>query len=696
MQINQTSFLLMFITVFAMLAWLPEFSLAASKQQTLISNQKEPLSQPDSSLLSRNAQALDDFHAGRLDKAQKMFEDLSKEAQKSGNKFLWASSLTNLGNVKSEMEQFDAARHDYLESANIASTLGFHAIAAKATINAARNEIVLGNKKYARDLLRLARNQLKALAESPEKAELDISLGYLLHLNDFKDGSPPTDLELTWQVLGEGTKIAETLRLDDLLSYGYGYMGSLYLDKNRLPEALELTSRAEFIAQSINKPEILFRWQWQNARILSKQGAKAQAISAYQRAIATLQPIHGELAVSTLTSDTQGNIHNLYLELADLLLQEKNIPDSGLAAVRDLIEQGKVIELEDYYRDDCVSIWLNKSLRIDRLAARTAALYPIMLPDRLELLLSLPDGLHRYTVYKDRKQVVRDVEQFRATLENRGTPEFLPYAQSLYNLLISPVNTDLLKYHIETLVFIPDTTFRIIPIAALHDGKDFLVKHYAVATSPGLNLTDPHPIERNNSQALLLGLSKGVQGFQALPNVQDEIHAIAELFPATVLENQNFTMNTMREHLVKNSYRIVHIASHGQFNRKVANSFILTSDGKISLEQLGNMMSVSRYKDEPVELLTLSACQTAAGDDLAALGLAGVAVKAGARSALASLWFINDPASAMLVSEFYRQLKKPEMSKAKALQKAQLALLNDERYEHPGFWSPFLMIGNWL
>lgn len=97
-----------------------------------------------------------------------------------------------------------------------------------------------------------------------------------------------------------------------------------------------------------------------------------------------------------------------------------------------------------------------------------------------------------------------------------------------------------------------------------------------------------------------------------------------------------------------------------------------------------------------MELLTLSACQTAAGDDRAALGLAGVAVKAGARSALATLWFINDQATALLITEFYHQLRDPDLSKAKALQRAQLILLNDRRYQHPGYWSPFLLIGNWL
>jgi CHAT domain-containing protein len=528
------------------------------------------------------------------------------------------------------------------------------------------------------------------------KLWLILGLGHLLSQNVFVKKPLKSASELAYQSLTEGIRIAETLGLDDLRAYGYGYLGVLYLDKNRLAEALELTGRAEFVAQSISRPDILYRWQWQTGRILAKQGAKIEAISAYRRAVATLRPIRGELRASTLTPNLSSSTDDLYVELADLLLQEEKLPDAELLAVRDIIEQGKAAELEDYYRDDCVAAWLNKASGIDRLAARTAALYPIMLPDRLELLLSLPEGMQRYTIYRDRSEVRREVKQLRAALENRGTPEFLPYAQALYDLLIRPVAAALIKSRIETLVFVPDASFRIIPLAALHDGKDFLIKRYAVATSPGLTLTDPHPIQRESARALVAGLSEGSQGFQPLPNVRDEIRNIAGQFSSTVLENHSFQVNNMRRHLMENPYRIVHIASHGQFNRTVANTFVLASDGKISLDALGKMMGVSRYRNEPVELLTLSACQTAAGDDRAALGLAGVAVKAGARSALASLWFINDIASADLVSEFYRQLKNPEMSKAKALQQAQWALLKDERYEHPGYWAPFLMIGNWL
>ena len=114
------------------------------------------------------------------------------------------------------------------------------------------------------------------------------------------------------------------------------------------------------------------------------------------------------------------------------------------------------------------------------------------------------------------------------------------------------------------------------------------------------------------------------------------------------------------------------------------------------MERLDHCIGLFRYRDEPLELLTLSACETAAGDDRAALGLAGIAVKAGARSALATLWYINDQASSELVAEFYRQLKKPGMSRGKALQLAQLKLLNDPRYKHPCYWAPFLLINNWL
>ena len=143
---------------------------------------------------------------------------------------------------------------------------------------------------------------------------------------------------------------------------------------------------------------------------------------------------------------------------------------------------------------------------------------------------------------------------------------------------------------------------------------------------------------------------------------------------------------------------MVHIASHGEFAGDPKKSFLLTYDGRLDMDGLEQLIKLSRFRDEPVELLTLSACQTAAGDDRAALGLAGVAIKAGARSALATLWFINDQASSLLVRRVLPPARASSRrpSKAKALQAAQLAIMADLRYRHPAYWSPFLIIGNWL
>jgi CHAT domain-containing protein len=681
----------------------PLFSLAASAAETnqhqladvkkVISPRLVQYSRHKSVDIKPKVKMQNIFKSCQTDQDGALIEAVGNQPRQTVNIRLLASTLLDQGNTKSSSDEYESAKHYYLESAKIAEDAGLYTLAIKAYSNAARVDLLQDNRSSAGILLRSAHQHIPALSESREKVELQLGLGRLF----LDKGLEILDSEMVFQLLDEARQISEKLRFEDLESYALGYLGALYLSDKRNSDASELTNRAEFLAQSLNRPDILFRWQWQNGRILAKQGLKGQAITAYQHAISTLQPLRGAQRALLAAAGSSANFDDLYIEYADLLLQNDKLPENRLLSVRDLIEQGKVAELEDYYHDDCVAAWLSKATRIDRLAEHTAALYPIMFPNRLELLLSLPQGLRRYTVpEQDRAAVRKRVEQLRGTLENRATPEYLPHAQALYNLLIKPIQVDLIKHHIDTLVFIPYATFRTIPLAALHDGQDFLIKRYAVSTSPGLTLTDPHPLQSENSRVLLAGLSESSQGFQALPNVRAELRQVAEQFPATILENQTFRTAKLKQHLQENPYRIVHIASHGQFSRNITNTFVLTTDGKISLDTLGKMMGVSRYRNEPIELLTLSACQTAAGDDRAALGLAGVAVKAGARSALASLWFINDPASAELISEFYRQLRIAGTSKAKALQAAQKLLLNDERYEHPSYWAPFLMIGNWL
>jgi CHAT domain-containing protein len=245
-------------------------------------------------------------------------------------------------------------------------------------------------------------------------------------------------------------------------------------------------------------------------------------------------------------------------------------------------------------------------------------------------------------------------------------------------------------------VFIPDGPLRTIPMAALHDGKRFLLEKYATAITPGIDLTDPRPLQRERVKVLAVGVTESVQGYPALPSVSAELDALRSLFPGTTLVDREFVASNLEKKLRDEQFTILHIASHGEFGGTPAQTFVVTFDDKLTMDRLGRFIGLFKYRDDPLELLTLSACETAAGDDRAALGLAGAAVRAGARSAVATFWQVHDVVAADLVTEFYQELQDPTVSRAEALRRAQLKILSNPRYAHPGYWSAFLMINSWL
>jgi CHAT domain-containing protein len=333
---------------------------------------------------------------------------------------------------------------------------------------------------------------------------------------------------------------------------------------------------------------------------------------------------------------------------------------------------------------------------LDQFTQTAVIIYPILLADRTELLVSFRQGLKQYTVPVSGEHLERVVRHFRRALQENKKRRYLRHAQRLYNWLIRPLEAELASAPVKTLVFVPDGALRLIPMAALHDGNDFLIRKYALATTPGLALTDPKPLRREKARPLALGLSESVQGFSALPYVTDELATLKSLYGAKLMLDQDFLVTNVEQALRSGDYGILHIASHGQFASDASESFILTFDSKLTMDLLETYIGRLRYREDPLELLTLSACETALGDDRAALGLAGIAIKAGARSAVATLWQVADKAASNLVSTFYRELQKSEVSRAQALQRAQIALLDRPDYQSPFFWSPFLLINNWL
>ncbi len=229
-------------------------------------------------------------------------------------------------------------------------------------------------------------------------------------------------------------------------------------------------------------------------------------------------------------------------------------------------------------------------------------------------------------------------------------------------------------------------------------GNDVVIQLAKSATFANLRKLNLYRTDINvkGIKVLAMGLSVARHGYQALPNVKTELRTLNELHGGTLLLDKDFVNPAVEENLKGKQVSFVHIATHGKVEADASKSFILTYDGKIDMDRLSELIGLLRFRESPIELLTLSACETAAGDYRAALGLAGVAVKAGARSALATLWFIDDKASSVLVSEFYRELQNPDLTKAVALQRAQLKILNNPKQAHPSFWASFLLINNWL
>jgi len=646
--------------------------------------------------LARNSLGAARTAARQFDPARLDLHEALALAQNLHDTALAASVLNNLGNLFSEQGQTGDALDAFQQSAALAQQVTNNLLAAKALGNAAATAWRAGQTA---DASRWNNNALQLLLDLPASHDL----AFLLVR------AAQTD----WQLNGHAAEnacrqallVAEKIGDLRAKTYALGVLGRVYESQRDYDKALAFTRQAAFVAQQIQAPDALYRWEWQTGRLHKDLGDRAAAIAAYRRAEQSLQPIRPDLGIGSCNAcapfrETSGP---MYLELADLLLQQADSLQDGqarqqlLLEARDTVEQLKSVELEDYFDDECVSLLHAKTARIETISPTTAVIYLISLPGRTVLLVGLTSGLTQFSLPVGNDQLTAEIRQFRVHLEKRTTNEYLTEAQQLYRWLITPIKDMLDARHIDTLVFVPDAALRTIPMAALHDGDHFLIEQYAVAETPGLTLMEPHPISRNHIEALAGGLSIATQGFPALPYVDAELQKVHSLFPGADLVNANFVVPKLETDFSEDQFSIVHFATHGQFDRKAGDSFLLTYDGKLTLDMLEQMIRPGQYRGRPVELLTLSACQTAAGDDRAALGLAGVAVKTGARSALATLWFVNDESTATLIADFYQTLRTEKtFSKAKALQQAQIKLITDPRYDHPCYWAAFVMIGNWL
>lgn len=519
------------------------------------------------------------------------------------------------------------------------------------------------------------------------------------------------------ELLQQAVAMAQKIQDSRAQSFALGQLGHLYECRGEYDPAMTLTRQAQVLAdQNLLAKDSLYLWEWQAGRIFQAQEKDADALSAYEQAIAALESIRGDIlsAGRDLQFDFRDTVEPVYRGLAELRLQRvaATAPESAarerdLGSVLSTIDALKLAELQNYFGNDCVLTALGPQ-RVD-LAGRgsaTAVFSSILFEQRTAILLSLPNGDKKYRwIEIDRSQFTQQINEFRRELE-RGRIDLVynpQRARALYDQLIRPFDQDLQQAKISTLVFIQDGILRSIPISALHDGEQFLIQKYAVATTPSLTLTDLKALDRQELRVLAMGLTQAAtvegQQFPALDNVSLEISGIKAQIPSSKqLLDGEFTRARLQQELSQNAYAILHIATHGEFGNDPKDTFLVTGDNrKLTITDLEAMLRSVGRGAGPVELLTLTACQTAVGDDRASLGLAGVAVQAGVKSALASLWSIDDASTARLVNQFYAGLRDPNLSKAEALQAAQQALIaKGGRYAHPLYWAPLILVGNWL
>ncbi|WP_321206668.1 CHAT domain-containing protein [Tolypothrix tenuis] len=487
-----------------------------------------------------------------------------------------------------------------------------------------------------------------------------------------------------------------------------GSLGHVYEQTQQWADAEKLTQQAVQLGQQINAGDIAYRWQWQLGRVLKAQGKTESAIAAYKEAVGTIKSLRADLAAAN--PDVQFSfreaVEPIHRQLVALLI-ESNQKDN-LKTARDVIEGLQLVELDNFFREACLN---GNPAQIDQVDRKAAVIYPIILENQLAIIASLPNSQNKaeikdsrdFRYYKtpiSRDEIEKRTSRLRKSLNQDTVLDLtLPQLQKMYDLVVRPEAEDLAASQVETLVFVLDGVLRNIPIAALHDGKQYLVEKYSIALTPGLQLLAPRSLKQERLGALVGGLSEARSGFEALPNVEQEVKKIKSELPAEVLINQKFTSSAFQSQIAAVSFPIVHLATHGQFSSQADETFILTWDGKIKVNELsGVLKTVEVSRSNSLELLVLSACETAAGDDRSALGLAGVAVRSGARSTVATLWRVDDEATAKLMSNFYDQLVKAKetgISKAEALRLAQVAILKNPDYQSPYYWGAFVLLGNW-
>lgn len=485
-------------------------------------------------------------------------------------------------------------------------------------------------------------------------------------------------------------------------SFALGMIGQLYQRTNQTSQAQAAFSRATGLSRSVQAWDSAYQWQRYLGQLHQQQGDQAAAISHYQDSLRSLESVREDLL--PINADLQFSfaveVAPVYEELVALLLSGETT-EQQLSLATETYQQFQAAELENYLR--CGRI---ETISIAEVTDAPPTLHVLRVGGRYEVILRTQSGT--YIRHQPDSAVVQssltDMQLYLEVPALDAIDEedvILPHTQALYDQLIRPIAQHLPEKG--TLNFVLDHSLQNLPMGMLHDGSGYLVESYGTSTILNGQLQLPKQSNPENIYAVIAGLSEfgpslyalEDQTLNSLPEVVEEVRNIQAAAKKNFkLLNRSFTRDRLRKAL-QQEYPILHIASHGQFSSEPEQTYFLAWNRKVTANDLRQMLlERADYAKNPLELLVLSACQTAKGDPRSALGIAGMATQAGARSTLASLWRVESKSTTLLMSKFYANLEQG-LPKAEALRQAQLSLMQT-KYRHPYFWASFVLTGSWL
>ncbi len=639
--------------------------------------------------------------------SEKLWKKALHLSEKIKNKFLMASVLNNIANGHALSKRNTLALSEYKSALaqleNMQSTLK-----CVILINMIRLELKNSDPGFTNLLAEKVHACIKKMPNAYDKAIYLMSLNALLQkMPLISVNDTLISMQRMHSIINQALSIGKQLNNNAIISSALGESAQLFEKQKNYPEALQLTRKAVFFAGK-NYPETLYQLQWQLGRIFESMEKTKEAISLYQQSIDTMESFQHAFFMGYHNSDTiyKQKVKPVYYGYVSLLL--KSYDDSGtlptvtLKTAIKTIEQLKQAEIKNHFKDECINYYDKPSVIPDRMPEKTALFYPFSLSDRLILLTIMPQGITYKSVPVSQKKLEKWIQSLKKRFDLRTYSKlrFNKYAKDLYDWFIFPVEKDLEQQDINTIFIAAEGILQTIPFSALLDKKTnkYLMEKYAIAILPSISfINKTQQSVRSNLQkrALICGLTQARQGFATLKGIETQLKDIQRIIGGTMLINDKFTTLNLIKEFQYSTPDIIHIITHGNVGNTPDDIYLLTYNGRLSLNNLAAIIHSGIFREKPLDLLTLGACQTAIGDERFALGLAGIAFKTGAQNVIATLRPVEKNATNNLMKQFYKNCASMNFSnKAIALQKAQINLYHSEKYAHPVFWSPFILLGN--